>query len=155
MKKVLCTNLTLLTSAGTEYAPMKLTSEYNETEDVTVYEITLTYSGQSYSVQGDNFSFTQAFVSLEKSLAEDVKIASCLTCRHGNLCPYSGGDDEVFCTKDLIIRDKTDMCNLFNSEDDQCASRLVRPFDYCGNFVRQSDDYYTYNDFLYYLRNSI
>ena len=73
-----------------------------------------------------------------------------MTCRHGNMCPYGNIENQLFCTKDLKISNKEDMCHLFDTTD--IEKRKVSSFNYCDNFAYQSKDYYTYNDYLYQLQ---
>ena len=78
-------------------------------------------------------------------------LTCCLTCRHGNLYPVGNDINEVFCTKDLLITQKSDL--YFYTEDDD--ERTKRSRKYCGlckNYQPQTDDFYTYNDYLYRLK---
>ena len=42
------------------------------------------------------------------------------------------------------------MCNLFDRTD-PFEERSVASLDFCDDFVYQSEEYYTYNDYLYQL----
>ena len=66
------------------------------------------------------------------------------------MCPYGNTENQLFCTKDIRIVSKEDMCNLFD-QTDPFEERSVASLDFCDDFVYQSDDYYTYNDYLYQL----
>ena len=101
------------------------------------------------SVYGKDFLWVDAFADLQKKLPDNVKIQCCLTCRHGNMCPVGNKPGELFCTKDVIITQKSDL--FFYTEDD--AERTSRSRDctnVCEKYEEQSKDYYTYNDYLYY-----
>ena len=98
---------------------------------------------------GKDFLWVDAFADLQKKLPDNVKIQCCLTCRHGNMCPVGNKPGELFCTKDVIITQKSDL--FFYTEDD--AERTSRSRDctnVCEKYEEQSKDYYTYNDYLYY-----
>ena len=109
MKKTLQCNIPLLTPAGMVRAPIKIT--YEDTEVITVpkSEITLIYNGVEYSGSGSDYLSTDTLADLQIKLPEDVKLACCMTCRHGNMCPYGNLENELFCTKELIITSKEDM----------------------------------------------
>ena len=65
------------------------------------------------------------------------------------MCPVGNKPGELFCTKDVIITQKSDL--FFYTEDD--AERISRSRDctnVCEKYEEQSKDYYTYNDYLYY-----
>ena len=98
---------------------------------------------------GKDFLWVDAFADLQKKLPDNVKIQCCLTCRHGNMCPVGNKPGELFCTKDVIITQKSDL--FFYTEDD--AERISRSRDctnVCEKYEEQSKDYYTYNDYLNY-----
>ena len=67
------------------------------------------------------------------------------------MCPYGNVENQLFCTKDLEINSKLDMCNLFN-QTNPFEERLVSSLDFCEDFVYQSEECYTYNDYQYELR---
>ena len=46
------------------------------------------------------------------------------------------------------------MCDLFD-QTDPFQERVVASFDCCDDFIYQSDDYYTYNYYLYQLSEKI
>ena len=150
MKKTLQCNIPLLTPAGTVMAPIKITYDRKEVIAVPKSEITLIYNGVEYSGSGSDYLWTDTFADLQTKLPENVKLACCMTCRHGNMCPYGNVENELFCTKELIITGKEDVCNLFD-QTDPFEERAVASLDYCDDFICQSDEYYTYNDYLYQL----
>ena len=98
---------------------------------------------------GKDFLWVDAFADLQKKLPDNVKIQCCLTCRHGNMCPVGNAPGELFCTKDVIITQKSDL--FFYTEDDtERTSRSRDCTNVCEKYEEQSKDYYTYNDYLYY-----
>ena len=150
MEKILRAVVPLLTPTGKVIVPIKVI--YDNNEDITnpKSQITLLYDGVEYKGTGTDYLWTDTLADLETRLPEDVKIACCMTCRHGNMCPYGNAENQLFCTKDLKITSKEDMCNLFD-QTDPFEERIVASLDYCDAFIYQSDDYYTYNDYLYQL----
>ena len=150
MKKVLTCEVPLLTPTGKVLAPIQIV--YNDAEVISnpSSEITLCYNGNEYSGNGTDYLWTDTIADLQMKLPKDVKIACCMTCRHGNMCPYGNTENQLFCTKDIRITSKEDMCNLFD-QTDPFEERSVASLDFCDDFVYQSDEYYTYNDYLYQL----
>lgn len=148
--KVIHTQITLISSLGKIVVPIQIA--YNDDEDAieSVSKISLVYKNIEYQGSGTDYLWVDTFVDLQRKLPDDVKIACCMTCQHGNMCPYGNATNELYCTKDLLIKNKMDMCNLFDSVDsiDSCSRRKVFSYNSCDDFVYQSDKYYTYNDFL-------
>ena len=148
--KILEGQITLLTPSGKIHSPIQIACD-SKTSVAPKFEISLTYEEVEYKGYGTDFLWTDAFADLEIKLPNDVKIACCMTCRHGNMCPYGDVENQLFCTKDLEINSKWDMCNLFN-QTNPFEERLVSSLDFCEDFVYQSEEYYTYNDYQYELR---
>ncbi len=112
-----------------------------------------TYDGKEYWGRGKDHLWTDAFADLQKKLPEGVTIKCCLTCRHGNLCPVGNAPNEVFCTKDVQILPKSDLSDLYfyTEDEEQRRIRSRQSCASCEDYQPQTDDYYTYNDFLYHL----
>ena len=109
------------------------------------------YDGKEYWGYGKDHLWIDAFADLQRKLPEGVLLKCCLTCRHGNLCPVGNDVNEVFCTKDVLIAQKSDL--YFYTEDNaERAKRSKQYCDLCGDYQMQSEDYYTYNDYLYFLK---
>lgn len=126
---------------------------YDDDEEAVnpISEIDLIYNGIEYKGNGVDYLWVDTFEDLQSNLPKGIKIACCMTCRYGNMCPYGNMQNQLYCTKDLIIESKEDMCNIFNSTDLD-KERKVSSFYYCEDFIYQSNDYYTYNDYLYHLK---
>ena len=156
MKNIITKEIHLQTPEGIISTTIRIEKNYPDTnlaiEDLWPdgVEMYLTYNNTVYRGRGTWFLYTDALADLQVNLPENVSICCCLTCRHGNMCPYGNGPDQLWCTKDIIINSKKDMCLLF--EDDDCDSRMVSPFGYCGCFSYQNNEDYTYNDFRYDLQ---
>ena len=150
MKNVLRANVPLLTSNGKTIVPIEITYDDSESIANPQTESTLLYNGIEYKGYGADYLWTDTIADLQMKLPKDVKIACCMTCRHGNMCPYGNTENQLFCTKDIRITSKEDMCNLFD-QTDPFEERSVASLDFCDDFVYQSDENYTYNDYLYQL----
>ncbi|MBO5097191.1 MAG: hypothetical protein J6B96_02625 [Agathobacter sp.] len=150
MKKLIEARILLLSPMGKITAPVQIYYDESDVAD-TLVEINLTYNNTLYQGNGIDYLWIDAFADLQRKLPDDIKLACCMTCCHGNMCPYGNRENELFCTKDLIITTKDDMHKLFD-ETDPFVERVVASLDYCNDFVYQNDDCYTYNDYLYHLR---
>ena len=109
-----------------------------------------TFEGKEYWGHGRDYLWIDAFADLQRQLPKGVFLRCCLTCKHGNLCPVGNDINEVFCTKEVLVTQKSDL--YFYTEDD--AERTKRSKQYCNlceDYQPQTDEYYTYNDFLHYL----
>ena len=145
--------LTLLLTTGKTLVPFHL--DYDDDDDAfdPISELSVIYDGIKYRGKGTNYLWTDTFADLQKNLPEGVSIACCLTCRNGNMCPYGNSENELYCTKGLKVENEDDLCDLFDAyfTNDPNILLKVSSFNYCDNFVYQSDEYYTYNDYLYQL----
>ena len=150
MKKLLHAEVFLLTTNEKIMVPIEISYEDRYVITNPKSEITLLYNGIKYKGNGIDALWTDTFADLQMKLPVDVKLACCMTCRHGNMCPYGNKENELFCTKDLRISSKNDMCDLFY-QTVPYEERSVTSLGYCDDFIYQSDNYYTYNDYLYQL----
>ena len=147
MEKILRTAVPLLTPTGKVIVPMKVIYDNIDDRANLKSQITLLYDGVEYKGTGTEYLWTDTLADLQTRLPENVIITCCMTCRHGNMCPYGNAENQLFCTKDLKITSKEDMCNLFDQAD-PFEERVVASLDYCDDFIYQSGDFYTYNDYL-------
>lgn len=150
MIKTIHTEIPLLTSNGKIMVPIEIAYDDSEVIINPKSKITLLYDGIKYRGNGIDYFWTDTIADLQTKIPSDVKLACCMTCRHGNMCPYGNKENELFCTKDLTIKSKEDMLDLFDKTDPY-EERAVASLDFCEDFVYQSDDYYTYNDYFYQL----
>ena len=149
MKNIIKKHIILLSPTDNIVAPIQI--NYDDSENtVCTIEINVTYNGVLYQGNGTNYLWEDAFADLQNKLPHNIKLACCMTCRHGNMCPYGNSENQLFCTKDLLINSKDDIIKLFETYPE--AERIVASVDYCDDFIYQSDVYYTYNDYLYYLQ---
>ena len=112
----------------------------------------ITLAGREYWGHGTDEYWIDAFADLQRQLPEGVYLKCCLSCRHGNLCPFGNELNTLFCTKDLAITQKSDLYECTQSPEER--EKRSRPYcGLCGEYQPQCDGYYTYNDFLDF-RNS-
>ena len=110
-----------------------------------------TFAGKEYWGHGSDYLWIDAFADLQKQLPEGIFLKCCLTCRHGNLCPAGNAPNEVFCTKDVLITQKSDAF-FYTVEDAECTKRSRQYCNLCQDYQPQTDDYYTYNDYLDFMK---
>ena len=122
-----------------------------EDTDPNCVSFTLNYNGAVYRGEGKDFLRTDALADLQMRLPDGVLLCCCLTCRHGNMCPFGNKPDLLRCTKDITIKSKNDLISVFDSKSCEYAKRDVSSFGYCDSFANQNDAFYTYNDYGYYL----
>lgn len=153
MKKTISAELTLLSPSGKTRVPALI--QYDDDEDAVfpLSQITIVYNGAEYSGKGTDYLWEGTFAELQAKLPSGVKLACCMTCRHGNMCPYGNTPNRLFCMKDITADSKDALCNVFDTTD-AYEKRAVSSCGICEDFVYQSDDYFTYNDFLHYLRRA-
>ena len=149
MKTTTETQITLLTPNGITKASLIIF--YDDTENTANPEtkIELIYNNIAYQGNGSDYLWVDAFADLQKKLPEDVKLACCMTCQHGNMCPFGNKPNELFCTKNITANNKIDVCDLFSNPE--FIKNSVSYCDYCDKFAYQNENVYTYNDYLYYL----
>jgi len=110
-----------------------------------------TFEGKEYWGHGSDYLWVDAFADLQKMLPEGISLKCCLTCRHGNMCPVGNGVNEVFCTKDVTITQKSDL--YYYTEDDGERAKRSRPYCcVCNDYHSQSEHFYTYSDYLFFLK---
>ena len=108
--------------------------------------VRLVYDGEEYAERdGDEFYINQ-LVRIQKRLPDSVKIACCMTCRHGNECVYGNIPGEYYCFKDLRFSCKNDLLPYMTPERLEARRR---DFAFvCNVWQPQSKEYFTYNEFI-------
>lgn len=139
-------NITLDTPAGEQKTAVHIVcDEESGADDLSSVSVGIKYGKEEICGYGKDYLWIDAFADLQKKLPENVKIKCCLVCKHGNMCPVGNFPNEIFCTKDVLITQKSDL--FFYTEDDgERAERLRRYTDICESFDYQSHDFFTYND---------
>lgn len=146
--------ITLTSPKGEEHAKIIINCNeetYNNTKHTPDINIILMYAGKEIFGHGEDFLWVDAFAHIQNQLPEGVNLKCCLTCRYGNMCPVGNKPDELFCTKNIIISQKSDL--YFYTEDEAERNKRSRHYcDVCADYQPKSEEYYTYNDFPYYLK---
>ncbi len=141
--------LTLSTLKGEITAKIKISYEESDEKEPLV-ELKLYYDGKVYHSSNYDYFWIRTFANLQNQLPKDINIKCCLTCKHGNLCPVGNCHNELFCTKDVVINEKSDL--FFYTEEDNERDTRSRKYTFvCNDYKPQNNDYFTYNDYLYYL----
>lgn len=121
-----------------------------ELEKAPAVNVGIKYGEKEIWGHGKDYFWIDAFADLQNKLPEDVKLKCCLVCKHGNMCPVGNFKNELFCTKDVLITEKSDL--FFYTEDHKERDKRSRKYtDICECFEYQSWDYFTYNEWLYLL----
>ena len=142
--------LTLIAPNEKVQVPTQIIYERDDDTALLSSEIHLTYNGIHYCGKGTDYLWTDTFANLQKQLPDDVTVACCMTCRHGNLCPYGNEQNQLFCLKDTVVHNKEDVLALFDNDDIYDKGSLPC-CHYCADFEAQSKEYYTYNDYAFHL----
>lgn len=149
MKTTTETQITLITPNGITKAMLHIFCDNSEDIANPETKIELIYNNATYQGKGRDYLWVDTFAELQKKLPEDVKLACCMTCQHGNMCPFGNKPNELFCTKNLTVNNKMDVCDLFSNPE--FGENAVPYCGYCNDFAYQNENVYTYNDYLYYL----
>lgn len=143
-------NISLITPNGIRQNVINISYVSAEDEDSLEVIAYLRYHEKDYFGYGTDFLWIDAIADLQKKLPDGVFLKCCVACKHGNLCPVGNSANEVFCMKDIVPRKKSDL--FFYTEDDsEREKRSKEYFKCCESFDAQNENYYTYNDFLYFL----
>jgi len=154
--KQYCYKLTLNTLKGDEQVDVRVGCYDEEVycdgvlEKEPTVNVGMKYAGEEFWGHGSDELWIDAFADLQRQLPEGVSIKCCLTCRHGNLCPVGNVNNELFCLKDVVTQQKSDL--YYYTEDESERKKRTRQYCHlCEDFRPQSEEYYTYNGFLDYL----
>ena len=154
MLRTIKSNISLISPTDIIIVPIQI--QYDNSEDeINSVEIKLTYENITYRGSGKDHLWVDAFADLQRKLPSAIRLACCMTCRHGNMCPYGNKENQLYCTKDVHITSKYSIIELMNDKGfDSFFEREVSSIHCCDDFIYQSDDYYTYNDYLYHLQKN-
>lgn len=114
--------------------------------------IGIEYKDKKYWGRGTDCSGQDAFADLQKQLPDGVFLKCCLSCRHGNQSPFSNAFDSLYCMKDRIITEKSDLCH-YTTDVGEVNKRGRCYTDICEDWAEQRDDMFVYSDYPNYLRN--
>lgn len=122
----------------------------NKIEEKGKVEISLIYNNVEYIGIGTECLWEDAFADLQNKLPKNIKLLCCMTCRHGNMCPFGNEPRELYCTKNTKVNSKKQLAQLFNEAKINQNNKVYCDY-FCNEFEEQTEDIYTYNDYLYYL----
>ena len=149
MKKIIESQISLFSSTSKVSVPIQICYTNDDVE------ITVSYNGAEYCATGKDYLWVDAFADLQAKLPSNTQLACCMTCRYGNMCPYGNDKNQLFCTKDVQLTSKDDVIELmYNKGHDSFFEREVSSIHCCDDFIYQSNDYFTYNDYLYHLQKN-
>lgn len=84
---------------------------------------------------------------LQKALPENIRLACCQACLHGNFNPFGDMENEIFCLKDMTLHNREDVVTFFSNQEQNFKSRSRKLLDFCNNYKPISpDEKYTYNN---------
>ena len=149
MKEIIESQITLLSQTHKISLPVKISYTDNEVE------IILKYNNIEYCGTGRDYLWVDAFANLQRKLPHGIFLACCMTCRHGTMCPYGNKENQLYCTKDVKITSKDSVIELMDDKGHgSFFERAVSSIHCCDDFIYQSNDCYTYNDYLYHLQKN-
>ena len=142
--------ITIQTENGFQVLDLEISFDDDDMDEASIMTIKTNYQGKEIIASGNRYPWEDAYANLQKQLPENVKLICCVACRHGNGCPVGDGPDELFCTKDVSVSRKSDL--FFYTEDDNERQKRSKGYtDYCNDFQPQASDFFTYNDYRFYL----
>lgn len=136
--------ITLNTPVGEKNATVYIICSY---EDESLYEdfvkqtvnVCIKYNGKELWGRGADYLWIDAFVNLQEQLPDGVTIKCCLTCKHGKFCPVENQLGELFCTKDVLFNEKSNL--FFYTEDETERAKHSRNYTYvCKKYQPKSDE---------------
>lgn len=144
-------NVTLVTKFREQKNIVRILQILDDDGNTTEVRASMYYNNKEYFGVGTDYFWIDAIADLQKQLPNNVILKCCIACKHGSLCPVGDNLNEVFCVKDICPKQKSDL--FFYTEDENERTKRSREyFSQCENFKPQEKNYYTYNDFYYYLK---
>lgn len=125
-------------------------SVIHEGEENMSVTLVVTFQGNTNSYQAETTE--DALMFLANSLPENWHIKSCLSCRFGHFCPAGDYDNELFCVTDFEPKTKSDLWHV-TENDIERKNRSRTLFECCQHYKKQSEDYFTYSDYLHKIQS--
>lgn len=121
---------------------------YEELDEDEFQNIHYEVQVNNHLVQSKLFnSFEIAIKYFQKELPDNIKIACCQSCRHGNFNPFGDIENEIFCLKDKTLLNKNDVVDIFLKRNKSFETKSRKLLDYCKDYKPISEnEKYTYND---------
>ncbi len=93
----------------------------------------------------DGLHTEKALLNLADELPTEIKIKSCLTCRHGNFHTFGSNDNEIFCLSDRCPQKKTDLDFIFLTKNrEEWLKRRHSLFHVCPDYKPEIAGYWSY-----------
>ncbi|MDF2856987.1 MAG: hypothetical protein K0Q87_2838 [Neobacillus sp.] len=88
-----------------------------------------------------------AIKNLQKALPANIRLAGCISCKHGNFNPFGDVENEIFCLKDKTLHNREDVVEIFSNQVESMSPRSRSLLDFCKEFEPIAKiGKYTYND---------
>ncbi|MBQ3014955.1 MAG: hypothetical protein IJD75_07475 [Clostridia bacterium] len=145
-------DLTLTTPDGEKTVPVSVWCHDEDVyrkgllEKAPIINVGVKYGDEKIWGEGKDDTWADAFADLQKKLPEGMCLKCCLTCRHGNMCPEEPLSNELLCTKDVSITQKSDLY-FYTQDKTERETRAKQYCFVCEDYKPQSDEYYTYSDY--------
>ncbi len=141
--------LTINTPEGTIDVPIQH-KVVNENDDSMQTTITVTMQGQEFCFNAETTE--EVLINFAKSLPADWNIKSCLSCRYGHFCPVGNSDNELFCVTEFEPKEVSDLWHVTEDVEER-KQRSRNLFHLCNQYIPQTRDYFTYNDYFSEMNN--
>jgi hypothetical protein len=138
-------NVNYITDGKISVRPTKMF--YKQVEEDEFRNIHFEVEVENHQVQSKKSDQMEIAVkNLQKALPDNIRIACCQSCQHGNFNPFGDLENEIFCLKDETLHNREDVVKIFSEQDGSVRSRSRRLLDYCKEYEPISIEKYTYND---------
>ncbi|MGE7694725.1 hypothetical protein ACQKNC_11480 [Lysinibacillus sp. NPDC094177] len=121
---------------------------YEQTDKDEFQNIHFEVSMNNHLIQSKlSDSIEYAIKFLQKELSNNIAIACCQSCRHGNFNPFGDLENEVYCLKEITPQNRDEVVKIFSKHDISFHTRSRKLLDFCKDYKPISnDEKYTYND---------
>lgn len=136
--------------------------EHDTEYDLDIFQLVLNIGDAEYKSSSNYNCMEFAIIDLQKKLPDNIQIACCQTCKHGNYCPFGDQENQIFCLINYSPKNKGDVIDIFISNKHMIPPEnkfvdIMLPTNellhWCEKFDKiNDDDYYTYNNWNYYFK---
>ena len=124
---------------------------YNELQELDIIKLKAVIDGVEYHNTIESLGMEFAIIGLQQQMPDNVLLACCQTCSHGNFCPFGDNENEIFCLKNYTLKNKMDVVEIFASDLNAGLPKNELLF-LCESYNKINDDTYTYNCWNYYFK---
>ena len=93
-----------------------------------------------------------AIIDLQGQLPNNIQIACCHSCEHGNFCPYGNAGNKIYCFKNYSLQNYNDVYNIFDSWAMNGFDNDMLPINellhWCELYKNVARDSYSYNSWI-------